>query len=290
MDIEQYDIVPYIRQADYAIRPAFFLGKRSLLDYILFYVQEGEFEIQMRGKLYLLKAGDFYMLQPRDVHSIRGITDTINPYIHLDLFYNAHRIRSFITLPGQVDLTSYAELMQPRINDFAAFDIPAQLQFSQPQRMRNLMLRIIELWQLQTYISVLEANQLAYELIVSIIRDYRKPIPATLQTKPFLNWITSYISFHFSEPITIHDMANRAGISASRFQVVFKQTFGISPHQYLLKLRIEHARELLKTYHTIQQISEYCGFSDVHHFSNAFKKATGLTPARYRVAYQTANV
>jgi transcriptional regulator GlxA family with amidase domain len=95
-------------------------------------------------------------------------------------------------------------------------------------------------------------------------------------------WITSYISFYFSEPISIEDMAKRAGISASRFQVVFKQSFGRSPHQYLLKVRIEHAQELLKTFHSIQLVSEYCGFSDVHHFSNAFKKATGFSPAKYR--------
>jgi AraC-like DNA-binding protein len=282
MDIEQQDIVPYIHQADYAIRAPFWIGERNLLDYILFYVQEGLFEIQARGKLHILREGDFCLLQPNDIHTIKGINNTINPYIHLDFFYNPLRVKSFITLPGQLDMTPYLELMQPRLNDFAAFEIPLTLQFSQPQKMNDLLFKTIELWQLQTFISRMEANQCVSEIILAIIKDYMKPQPATLLAKPFLNWITSYISFYFSEPITIQDMAKRAGISPSRFQVVFKQTFGISPHQYLLRVRIDHAKELLKSYHSIQLVSEYCGFSDVHHFSNAFKKTTGFSPAKYR--------
>ncbi|QGQ98287.1 AraC family transcriptional regulator [Paenibacillus psychroresistens] len=282
MDIEQHDIVPYIRQADYAIRAPFWIGERNLLDYILFYVQEGLFEIQARGKLHVLKEGDFCLLQPGDIHTIKGINNTINPHIHLDFFYNPLRAKSFITLPGQLDMSPHLELIQPRLNDFTVFEIPITLQLSQPQKMRDLLFKTIELWQRQSYISQMQANQCVSEIILTVIKDYMKPQTTALVAKPILNWITSYISFYFSEPITIQDMAKRAGISPSRFQVVFKQAFGISPHQYLLRVRIDHAKELMKSFRSIQLVSEYCGFSDVHHFSNAFKKATGYSPAKYR--------
>lgn len=282
MEIQQYDIVPYIRQADYAIRPPFYLGERNLLDYILFYVQEGVFEIPLNGVVHTLKEGDFCLLQPGDIHMIKGLTNTINPHIHLDFFYNPLREQSFITLPGQLDMTNHMSFMQPRLNDFTAFEIPLKLNCSQPQRMRDLLFKAIELWQLQTFISRTEANQFVYECVTAIIKDYMKPQPSSIQPKPFLNWMTSYISFHFSEPITVSDMAQRAGISTSRFQVLFKQAFGTSPYRYLLKVRIDHAMELLRNDHSIQLVSEYCGFSDVHHFSNAFKKATGITPGKYR--------
>jgi len=282
MKLEDIDLVPYIRNADYAIRPPFLLGERNLLDYIIFYVQEGVFEIQARGELHVFKEGDLALLQPGDIHTIRGLNNTINPYVHLDFFYNPGRASSFITLPGQVDMSAYGASMQPRINDADRFHIPVRLELSHPQKMRDLVLKIIESWQLQTFIGKMEAHQLAYEWIGSVLKQYMAPESGLTQAKPFLNWITSYFAFHFSEPITVEDMARRAGLSASRFTVLFKSYFGTTPHQYLLKLRMEHAQELLKEGQAIKQVSDYCGFADVHHFAKTFKAATGVTPGKYR--------
>ncbi|WP_171691828.1 helix-turn-helix domain-containing protein [Paenibacillus germinis] len=54
------------------------------------------------------------------------------------------------------------------------------------------------------------------------------------------------------------------------------------PHQYFLHLRIQHAQELLKQGdYTMEDIAQFCGFSDVPHFSNAFKKITGETPEQF---------
>jgi AraC-like DNA-binding protein len=77
-------------------------------------------------------------------------------------------------------------------------------------------------------------------------------------------------------------MARRAGLSPSRFTVVFKRHFRMTPYQYLLKLRIEHAQELLRDGLSLQQASEYCGFTDVHHFSKTFKSVTGVNPGYYK--------
>jgi transcriptional regulator GlxA family with amidase domain len=80
-------------------------------------------------------------------------------------------------------------------------------------------------------------------------------------------------------------MARRANLSPSRFAAVFRQHFGLSPHQYFLRLRIEHAQELLRTTDLPQRdIAAYCGFADVHHFSKAFKRITRLPPGVYRTA------
>ncbi|BBH18758.1 AraC family transcriptional regulator [Paenibacillus baekrokdamisoli] len=285
MNIEEVDLVPFIRSAGYAIRPPFLLGERNLLDYIIFYVQEGNFEIQVGGEWHLLKDGDLALLQPGDIHTIKGLTNTINPYVHLDFFYNPHRLNSFITLPGQVDMSTYQPLMQPRLGSFANFNLPVRLELSHPQKMRDLVLKMIDNWQLQTYIGKMEAHQLAHEWISNLIKHYMTPQTSLTHAKPFLNWITSYFAFHISEPISVEDMARRSGLSPSRFTVLFKQHFGITPHQYLLKLRLEHAQELLKAGQAIKLVSEYCGFTDVHHFSKTFKATFGLTPGQYRKIY-----
>lgn len=282
MILEEHTITPYIRIADYAIRPPFFLGERNLLDYIIFYVQEGLFEIQLNGQLHTLKEGDLCLLQPGDIHTIKGVTNTINPYIHLDFFYNPFRENSFVTLPGQLDMTPFTAYMQPRLHDSGMVRIPFKLKTSHSSKLRDLVLKMIECWQLQTYLGVQEANQLAHEWLLILFKEYMTPQPGALPHKPFLNWITSYCAFHISEPINVTDMAKRAGLSPSRFTVLFKQHFKTTPYQYLLTLRIEHAKELLKEGLSIQKVSEYCGFTDVHHFSKAFKAATGVTPGYYK--------
>lgn len=282
MLIESHDIVPFIRGADYAIRAPFLYGERNLLDYIIFYVQEGVFELQINGVVHVVKEGDLCLLQPGDIHTIKGLTNTINPYVHLDFFYNPLRENSFITLPGQIDMTAYASFMQPRLHDCEDFTMPVILVADQPKKMRDLLFKIIESWQLQTYIGILEANQHAFEWITAIIKQYMKPQTGATSTKPFLNWITSYFAFHISDPISVNDMARRAGLSTSRFTVLFKQHFGMTPHQYLLKIRIEHAQELLKKGQSIKIVSEYCGFMDIHHFSKTFKSTTGATPGHYK--------
>ncbi|MBP1966499.1 helix-turn-helix domain-containing protein [Paenibacillus aceris] len=282
MNIEDLNLVPFIRDADYAIRPPFLLGERNLMDYIIFYVQEGIFEICTNGNSHILKEGDLALLQPGDIHTIKGLTNTINPYIHLDFFYHPNRKSSFITLPGQVDLSTYRALMQPTLNQCDGIRIPLKLTFSHSQKMKDLVLKIIECWQLQSYVGRMEAHQLAHEWIAVLIKQYMVSQTGSTQAKPFLNWITSYLAFHISEPISVQDMASRAGLSTSRFTVLFKEHFGLTPHQYLLKFRIEHAQELLKEGKPIKVISEYCGFTDVHHFAKTFKASVGLTPGAYR--------
>jgi transcriptional regulator GlxA family with amidase domain len=97
------------------------------------------------------------------------------------------------------------------------------------------------------------------------------------------NWITSYLSFNLNEPLSIENMARRANLSPSRFSALFKRRYSLSPHQYLLNLRVNHAKELLRNTELSQgEIAVYCGFSDIHHFSKTFKKRTGATPGEYQ--------
>jgi transcriptional regulator GlxA family with amidase domain len=77
-------------------------------------------------------------------------------------------------------------------------------------------------------------------------------------------------------------MAKRARLSPSRFAATFRQSFGCAPHQYLLHLRISHAQELLKSSVSTEEVARLTGFSDVHHFSKAFKTRTGQTPGQWR--------
>jgi transcriptional regulator GlxA family with amidase domain len=150
-------------------------------------------------------------------------------------------------------------------------------------RFRDLLLKTVGVWQNRDPISQLESQSLAMELVLLIIKDHTNLQESKYSSSASLNWIHSYLSFHLSEPLSVGDMARQARMSTSHFSDMFLKQFGVTPYKYLYRLRIQHAQELLeKTELPQDQIAEYCGFSDIHHFSKAFKKETGQTPGHYR--------
>jgi transcriptional regulator GlxA family with amidase domain len=184
-----------------------------------------------------------------------------------------------------VDLAAFGHVIQPRLNELDGIYIPVKFTTSQPARFREVMLKMVGTWQLHDPMSQLEAQHLATELVLLLVKDYSEASSTAAQSPQSLNWITSYLSFHLSESLSVADMARRANLSPTRFSAVFRQRFGLSPHQYLLHLRIQHAQDLLKsTDLPLQHVAEYSGFADVHHFSKAFKKVTKITPGAFRRA------
>ncbi len=88
---------------------------------------------------------------------------------------------------------------------------------------------------------------------------------------------------HLDEPLRVPDLAARAGLSAFQFDQRIRQLFGMSAGQYVTRLRIDHARDLLRRGDTpIAEIALACGYADQTAFSRQFRKVVRLTPQRYR--------
>lgn len=279
-------IVPFVREADFAVRGRWGLADRRLLDYLLIHVESGELTLEHEGARYDVEPGCVVLVQPGDLHAFDAVADTVTPYAHLDVFYNPLREASFPTRSGQVDLSGYEQLLQPRLD--AALDVwvPPVFHPSRGARFRELLLRMVGTWQSPDPIDRLEAQALATDLIVQILRDFGSTRrPSAAHPPDSLDWVTSYLSLHLGEPITVAAMARRAHLSPSHFSAVFGRRYGMSPHRFLTRLRIEHAQSLLAGGDTsLSEIGALCGFADVQHFVKAFKRVTGETPGAYRTA------
>ncbi|MDH4472315.1 MAG: AraC family transcriptional regulator [Fluviicola sp.] len=89
-----------------------------------------------------------------------------------------------------------------------------------------------------------------------------------------------YINSCYMLPLSIEQVAQECHLSEYHFFRLFKAVIGISPHQYLIRKRIENAHTLLlDKSHSVSDIAFLCGFSDVFSFSKAFKKHTGTSPS-----------
>jgi AraC-like DNA-binding protein len=82
--------------------------------------------------------------------------------------------------------------------------------------------------------------------------------------------------------MTIGEIARVCGVSEGYFRKLFKEYSGENPVYFRQKHRIEKAKQLLllDTY-SVGEIAETLHFSDIYHFSNTFKKATGMSPQNY---------
>ena len=92
-----------------------------------------------------------------------------------------------------------------------------------------------------------------------------------------------YIHAHLDRDLSLIELASVINISPTYFASLFKQTMGISPHQYVIQQRVERAKSMLsKTDLTIADIAFQTGFSSQSHLNQQFKRITGMTPKQVR--------
>ncbi|WP_315874641.1 AraC family transcriptional regulator [Thermocoleostomius sinensis] len=102
-----------------------------------------------------------------------------------------------------------------------------------------------------------------------------------------LRHVLDYIHDHLHQEIKLADLASLLGISQYHFSHLFKQSIGIAPYQYLLRQRIERAKQLLhRSDRSITEIAFLCGFNSHSHLSQQFRQQTGMTPKAYRTSHQ----
>ena len=99
--------------------------------------------------------------------------------------------------------------------------------------------------------------------------------------------VIRHIDEHYTEPISMKEMAEQAGVSATSFNTRFREILRMTPSEYVLSRRIEHARRLLaQTSKSLAEIAFELGFTDQSHFTKRFRRITGLTPKDYRLRFR----
>jgi len=96
--------------------------------------------------------------------------------------------------------------------------------------------------------------------------------------------IEQYLSAHFTDDISSELLSSRFGFVPSYLSKIFRRQTGLSPTEYLTRLRIEKAKELLETKKDllIRDAANLVGYKDPYYFSKIFKKTTGVWPSQYQ--------
>jgi len=137
-------------------------------------------------------------------------------------------------------------------------------------------------WQLSHSLERFHVNTLFHQFVYEVFNQLQKQ--DIFLSKPDLAaQALRYIHDHYMETITLEQLAQTLSYSAKNLSKVFKKETGHSLIDYVIQVRIDHAKELMKnTSATIQEIAESVGYSDRLYFTRIFKKFAGVSPGRYK--------
>jgi AraC-like DNA-binding protein len=216
------------------------------------YVLEGKGEIMLDGKWHTVSAGQIYILRNGEEHRYRS--NAKNPYKKIWVNYVAPYLSAL--------LDSYAikSGIYESENAKAYFDQLLELTKS-PTVSKN------------THFSIAECvhkiiHTVATERLAEKTDEYR---------------IREALNASVYDKLSLEDLAAKLHISKSNVIRVFKKSYGVTPYEYLLTLKIATAKLLLRdTKMTVKEISDRLHISDEHYFSSLFLARVGMRPKDYR--------
>lgn len=180
-----------------------------------------------------------------------------------------HRIAEEMDFPGEI---RFENILNPFSGELLQTLKSFERESNRPDRF-NLMLDSLEI-----------------QIVTGLLRQFKTNMkeytPLLQEADSYIRWAMDYIQTYFSSNITLKDICGEIHVSQYHFIRMFSKKVGLTPHRYLLNVRVQKAKELLSTgCYSVAETTVLCGFESIPHFSAVFKKLTGYTPAGYKKQY-----
>ncbi len=228
--------------------------------YLIHYISAGQGVFTCDQQNRLLRQGDLFLIVPGKSVSYRA--DPLIPWEYSWVGFNGTDARRLITLAG------FSE-QKPVLHT----NDPAQTS----RRMRRIA-------DVSGSTAAADA-EMAGELILFLAHLIRQNGAHTEDTlhQSYVSNALRFIQYKYAYDIGVNDIARYVGISRSQLYRAFLQDFGISPHVYLQRYRINEAWSLLRTAPvSVAEVAGSVGFNDPLYFSRVFKSVKGCTPSQYQ--------
>ena len=236
--------------------------RANLASYLFFLVSSGSGSLHYDGKEYSLSAGDCVFIDCRHPYSHSTTENLWNlSWAHFDGPTAAGIYRKYKERGGLPAFTP---------KDFDAY--------------QDAFRRLYRIASVESYTRDMEINAALSHLLSLLMADSWHPEEAQTGTKKTgMMEVKNYLDEHFTEKITLDDLAERFHINKYYLTRIFKEQIGVSIMDYLISIRITAAKNMLRfSKMSAEEIGIACGIGDVYYFSRVFKKVEGIGVREYR--------
>lgn len=240
---------------------------------------KGDLTIQINGHNYLLKEGEAIFINSQYLHITKQM-DEDGRYFSINF---STKLLSFF-----LGSLMEREYVVPYVNDYLLPVIVFEPNQVWKKQVLKALFEIEAIYSNKTVIAwQYKISSLLchiWYLILANTEVKQKPnIKLMKKKQERIQLLVDFVKNHFTEELTIKDIAEAAHISVSECTRCFKEYTDYSPYEYLIQYRIsEAAALLLQSNQTVDNIAIKTGFNDTSSFIRAFKKRMGLTPLKYR--------
>lgn len=218
-------------------------------------ILSGEIEWVGEGEQQILRAGDLLFQEQNDRYQLKVVGDKPSDYMVISyLAEPLDQLRSF--LPGRffhtLRLSKYRDLFEDAIRLSNSLSLCNGARFCAAVQ----------------------------EILCCVIQEYARK--TAMPEGSYAESAMLFMEQNFSLPITCNLIAEEVGISPSHLRALFKKEHGVSLVTALNKIRIRHAKNMLKSgVFTLREVATQCGFQNEYYFSRVFKEITGISPGKY---------
>ncbi|WP_234122850.1 helix-turn-helix domain-containing protein [Clostridium hydrogenum] len=266
------------------VQKGWYVPSNSHLAFEMIFIIEGEQKTLIENEIYCMNKGDILIIPPGFVHEITCTGKNGMEYFcaHFDIDDPI-----FIMEMTQKSKVHYEngskenELLKKYIYEFINL-IDYTMNYSFKTKMQIQMILSNFLLEISTLLEKRVTNTKNSILDSKYAKMIAEKIKASLKEKILYETKGKEEKFGGSE-IKIEDIINKVGLSSGYGYKIFKNVYGLSPREYLSKLKLREAEAMLtKPQVSIQEISERLGYKNLADFSRQFKRWKGISPNKYR--------
>lgn len=242
------------------------LGPKVYDYYLLHFVEQGKGTFRTEYAHYNLTGGDCFLIQPDQLVSYAS--DHQDPWRYRWIAFAGERAETLVQRAG---FTPRLPVFRPGEDSQVPSMLEAVLQAFRSKKNSSHPASLGCL-----YLVMAEAEE-------TLVREYALPAGET-GVQRIVKQMIQYMSSQYAHPMTIEQMCASLGYNRAYLSRIFKRETGLTPITYLLKLRIDKSRQLLRERPelSIEQIAASVGIPDALYFSRQFRRFHGESPTVYR--------
>ena len=163
-------------------------------------------------------------------------------------------------------------------------DEPFAMSFRDPEPIIKAFREAAYEWRRQGEFSHMAVRKILYEIILAAAEEQAKRYTPSATERLIAPAIERMNSSFTDNGLSVSALARDCGITESYFRRIFTEKFGISPKEYLIRLRIGYAKDLLSVGGiSVSEAAAICGYAEPTHFSREFSKRVGVSPVTFKL-------